>query len=127
MDRTVNTTGAEVPFASRRREPRIDVRHYLNARSLGPAGPVVLAVRDLGYRGFAIESAAAVVPRTRCRFAFANGGDVLFTAEAVAVHCYLQYGAKDRWISGWEFPEQDGLDERIEAVIDEAAGTLQIE
>lgn len=126
MKTTGNNTEHYVPFASRRRAPRLAVRNSIWSRAVAPASLTVLAIRDVGFRGFAIETAAPVTIRSRVRFAFGTGTDVLLEATAVAVHCRRSL-AGDSWISGWEFPEQPGLDAAIDRLMDDAVGILTID
>lgn len=115
------------PVLSRRREPRMTVPDTVKACSVSAGGPHVLAIRDFGFRGFAIETDRPVDPRSRARFSFTLDGRELFSADAVAVHCYHQHSPSERWISGWEFPEQPGLDAKIERVLAEAVGMITFE
>lgn len=115
------------PFISRRREPRVSVGPYLSVGAVSPDGPTILSFRDVCHRGMAIETTTPVEPGFRCDFQFHGPSGLLFTAIAVAIHCYRKHGQPERWISGWEFPEQEGLDAAIEQLIDEAAGSLSIE
>ena len=83
-------------------------------------GPTVLAVRDIGFRGFSIETAEPVPPHMYAQFEFSAAAASFFlVADAVAVHCHSGPGP-GRWTSGWEFPEQPGLDEVLDRVIDSA-------
>jgi hypothetical protein len=115
-----------LPPVSRRRTPRVDVGDGVWSRALAPASLTVLAVRDVGFRGFAIETAEPVAVRLRARFAFGTGEGLSFEAVAVAVHCHRSLTGDGRWISGWEFPEQPGLDAAIERLMDDAVGILTI-
>jgi hypothetical protein len=114
-----------LPPLSRRREPRIDVAGTITVRAAADA-PDVLAIRDLSFRGFSIDTSRPVTPRATAQFSLQAAGVAPFTAVAVAVHCHrLQH--EERWVSGWEFPEQPGLDVAIERLLDVAVGVLTIE
>jgi len=112
---------------SRRRVPRVSIDESVTIVCVTPNIPVALAMRDLSFRGFAIETSLPVVPRAHAQFEFHARGDRLFVASAVAVHCYRRPDVDDRWVSGWEFPEQPGLDAAIERLIDESVGVLTID
>ena len=116
-----------LPPLSRRREPRISVTGAVILRAGAPGAPDVLGVRDLSFRGFSIDTPGPVTPRTTARFAFQAAGIPPFSAVAVAVHCHRLQVREERWVSGWEFPEQPGLDAAIERLLDVAVGVLTIE
>jgi hypothetical protein len=118
---------AAAPFISRRRGPRVSVPSSIAVRSTRRGGPEVVAIKDLGFRGFAIETRVPVMPRTTARFEVSSNGAVLFAVEAVAVHCFRQPGTHGSFISGWEFDENSRLDEEIERLLSEAVGVLTIE
>lgn len=113
--------------ASRRRDPRVEVDPGIRVLTETPGGPIALSVHDVGFRGFAIETAEPVAPRTRVRFRFESPEGPLFTADAVSVHCHESLDGSGHWISGWEFPEQPNLDEALERLIDSALGVISIE
>ena len=115
------------PFISRRRGPRVSVSSAIAVRSTLRNGPDVVGVKDLGFRGFAIETRDPVAPRTIAKFEVSSNGAVLFAVEAVAVHCFRKPGSDASFISGWEFDESSRLDEAIEGLISEAVGVLTIE
>ena len=87
----------------------------------------MLKVRNVGFRGFAIETVDSVAPRTRARFHFSAGDCLLFDATAVAVHCHRSLDRRGHWISGWEFPEQLGLDEAVERLTDNVLSALSFD
>ena|SRR5689334_13118326 len=127
MTDLLNANSSEMPFTSRRRGPRVLVRDTVTARVLDGAVPEIIAVRDLGFRGFAIETASAVPARTRGQFEFSSAEVPLFSVDAVAVHCFRQPGPDGAFVSGWEFRDFSGLDETIEKLMYEAVGVLTIE
>ena len=116
-----------LPALSRRREPRIGVAGFIAVRPASPSAPDVLAVHDLSFRGFAIDTVRAVEPRTIACYRFEAAGIRPFTAMAVAAHCHQLPGMPERWRTGWEFREQAGLEQRIEYLLDLAVGVLTIE
>ena len=126
MSDLVNVHSAATPFVSRRRGPRVSVPSSISVCSISSNGPEVAAIKDLGFRGFAIETARPVSPRTTAQFEFRSNGNRLFVVEAVSVHCFQQPGS-DIFISGWEFDENAGLDVAIERLLSEAVGVLTIE
>lgn len=113
-------------YMSRRRGPRVNVRDSVSARTTSTAFRV-LAVRDLGFRGFAIETAEPVNRHTKASFEFFAGPAPLFSVDAVAVHCFYQPGSVGVFVSGWEFPELAGLEALVEKLMHEAVGQLTIE
>ena len=127
MSDLVNVQSAAAPYTSRRRGPRVSVPPSVSVRATSSNGPEVTAIKDLGFRGFAIETRGPVAPRTTAHFEVSANGTPLFDVDAVAVHCFRQPGSKDVFISGWEFDENSGLDEEIERLIGEAVGVLTIE
>ena len=127
MSDLVNVQSAATPYTSRRRGPRVSVPASVSVRATSSNGPEVTAIRDLGFRGFAIETRGPVAPRTSAHFEVCANGTRLFDVEAVAVHCFRQPGADGAFISGWEFDENAGLDEEIERLISESVGVLTIE
>jgi hypothetical protein len=127
MGEFVDPAARHTLFASRRREPRVEVDRTITVRTVSADGPTALAVHDVGFRGFAIETAEPIAPRTRSRFEFRSPDGPLFTADAVSVHCHERLDGSHRWVSGWEFPEQPNLDEALERLIDKAIGVLVIE
>ena len=127
MSDLVKVQSGAAPFISRRRGPRVSVPSSVSVRSTSSKVPDVVAVRDLGFRGFAIETARPVAPRATAQFEFSSNGATLFVVEAVAVHCFRQPGTDAVFISGWEFDENARLDEAIERLINEAVGVLTIE
>ena len=126
MSDLINDHSVAAPYISRRRGPRVSVPSSIAVRATRRNGPDVVAIKDLGFRGFAIETRVPVAPRTTTRFEISSNGEVLFAVDAVAVHCFRQPGT-DAFISGWEFDENSGLDEEIERLISEAVGVLTIE
>ena len=116
-----------LPPLSRRREPRIDVAGTITVRAASADAPDILAIRDLSYRGLAIDTPRPVAPRTCTRFVLLAAGVAPFTALAVAVHCHRLQAQPERWVSGWEFPEQPGLDVAVEQLLDAAVGVLTID
>lgn len=127
MSDLVNVQSAAAQFISRRRGPRVSVPSTVSVRSTSTNGPEVVAIKDLGFRGFAIETRRPVAPRTTAQFEISSKGAVIFAVEAVAVHCFRQPGSDAVFISGWEFDENARVDEAIERLIDEAVGVLTIE
>jgi len=127
MSDLVNVQPTPAQFTSRRRGPRVSVPSSVSVRSISRNGPDVVAIKDLGFRGFAIETAAPVAPRTTARFEVSANGAALFVVEAVAVHCFRQPSSDGVFISGWEFDDDSRLDEAIERLINEAVGVLTIE
>jgi hypothetical protein len=127
MSDLVKVQSAAAPFISRRRGPRVSVPSSVSVRSTSSKGPDVVVIRDLGFRGFAIETREPVAPRTIAQFEISSNGALLFAVEAVAVHCFRQPGANGAFISGWEFDENSRLDEAIEGLINEAVGVITIE
>ena len=127
MSDLVNVQSAATQFTSRRRGPRMSVPASVSVRSTSSKGPEVTAIKDLGFRGFAIETRGPVAPRTTAQFEISANGTPLFTVEAVAVHCFRQPGTNAVFISGWEFDEDARLDEEIERLMSEAVGVLTIE
>ena len=127
MSDLIKVQSAATPFISRRRGPRVSVPGSVSVHSTSSNGPDVVAIRDLGFRGFAIETRGPVAPRTTAQFEVLSNGATLFEVEAVAVHCFRQPGADGAFISGWEFDENARLDEAIERLINEAVGVLTIE
>ena len=127
MSDLVKVQSAAAPFISRRRGPRVSLPSSICVRSTSSNGPEVVAIRDLGFRGFAIETRGPVAPRTKAPFEILSNGAPLFAVEAIAVHCFRQPGADGAFISGWEFDEHSRLDEAIERLINEAVGVLTIE
>lgn len=127
MSDLLNDHSVAAPFISRRRGPRVSVPSSIAVRSTRRNGPDVVAIKDLGFRGFAIETRGPVTPRTTTEFEILSNGAVLFAVEAVAVHCFRQPGTDASFISGWEFDENSGLDEEIERLLSEAVGVLTIE
>jgi len=127
MSDLVKVQSAATPFISRRRGPRVSVPSSISVHSTSSNGPDIVAIRDLGFRGFAIETRGPVAPRTTATFEVSSNGAALFAVEAVAVHCFRQPGADGAFISGWEFDQDSRLDEAIERLINEAVGVLTIE
>ena len=127
MSDLVKVQPTATQFISRRRGPRVSVPSAVSVRSTSGNGPDVVAIKDLGFRGFAVETRGPVAPRTTAQFEFSSNGATLFAVEAVAVHCFRQPGADAVFISGWEFDENSRLDEAIERLINEAVGVLTIE
>ena len=127
MSDLVKVQPAATPFISRRRGPRVSVPASVCVRATSSKGPDVTAIRDLGFRGFAIETSRPVAPRTTAHFEVSANGTPLFTVEAVAVHCFRRPGHEAVFISGWEFDEHSRLDEEIERLISESVGVLTIE
>ena len=105
----------------------MSVPSSVSVRSIGSNVPDIVAIKDLGFRGFAVETARPVTPRTTAQFEFSANGATLFTAEAIAVHCFRQPGVDAVFVSGWEFAEASRVDEAIERLINEAVGVLTIE
>jgi hypothetical protein len=126
MKTKVDTVAVELPKASRRRSPRVEPAPALRVRAFTDPDLTVLGVKNVGFRGFAIESAEPVAPGLRGRFLFSMDDEPLFAANAVAVHCHKSL-IGDRWISGWEFPEQPGLDMAMERLMDGALSVLSID
>jgi hypothetical protein len=127
MSDLVKAQPAAAQFISRRRGPRVSVPSSISIRSTSSNVPDVVAIRDLGFRGFAIETQGPVRPRTTAQFEISSKGAALFALEAVAIHCFPKPGADRAFISGWEFDENSTLSEAIERLIDEAVGVLTIE
>jgi hypothetical protein len=127
MSDLVNIQSAATPFISRRRGPRVSVPTSVSVRSTSSNGPEITAIKDLGFRGFAVETRTPVTPRTIAQFEVSSNGAPLFAVEAVAVHCFRQPGTDTVFISGWEFEENARVDEAIERLINEAVGVLTIE
>jgi hypothetical protein len=115
------------PFLSRRRAPRIQTGATVRIRAISAAGPDVFAVHDIGFRGFAIVTSEPVAVRTRICFAFSSSRTPAFTADAVSIHCHEDQSTPGFWISGWEFPEQPGLDTAIDKLVDAAVGAVSID
>jgi hypothetical protein len=86
----------------------------------------VIGLRDVGFRGFAIESAEPVTPKTRATFLFTATDGPLVQAEAVAVHCHLSADGGGVWVSGWEFPEQPHLEAAIDRLVDSLLDDLSL-
>ena len=116
-----------LPALSRRREPRIEVGGAVRVRPAAPGTLDVLELHDLSFRGFSVDTPRPVAPRTRVLFQFEAADDPPVIAVAAAVHCHRLDGAADRWRSGWEFPEQPGLELAIERLLDRAVGILIVE
>jgi hypothetical protein len=127
MSDLVNVQSAAAPFISRRRGPRVSVPGSISVRAISSNGPDVTAIKDLGFRGFALETRGPVAPRTTALFEIVSNGSALFAVEAVAVHCFRQPGTDAVFISGWEFDENARLDEAIERLLNEVVGVLTIE
>jgi hypothetical protein len=127
MSDLVKVQSAAAQFISRRRGPRVSVPSSVSVHSTSGNVPDVVAVRDLGFRGFAIETRKPVEPRTTALFEFCSSGEPLVVVEAIAVHCFRQPGTDAVFISGWEFDEDTRLDEAIERLMNEAVGVLTIE
>jgi len=115
------------PYASRRREPRVEVDGTISAVCLSVDGLQVISVHDIGFRGFAIETREPVAVRLRARFEFRSDAGALVVADAVSVHCHRSLTTADCWISGWEFPEQPGLDASLGQLVDGALDVLSFE
>ena len=118
---------AALPMLSRRRGPRVSVPSSISVRTAGSDGLDIAAIKDIGFRGFAIETRTPVAARTAARFEFLSGDRQLFVVDAVVVHCFRQPGEDSVFISGWEFDENSGMDEAIERLMNEAVGVLTIE
>jgi hypothetical protein len=127
MSDLINVQPAAAPFVSRRRGPRVAVPASISVRATSGNGPEVTAIKDLGFRGFAIETRGPVAPRTTAQFEISSNGAALLAVEAVAVHCFRQPGTEAVFISGWEFDENARLDEAIERLLNEVVGVLTIE
>jgi hypothetical protein len=78
----------------------------------------VIGLRDVGFRGFAIDSTEPVAPKTRAKFLFTATDVPVIEAEAIAVHCHLSADGTGAWVSGWEFPEQPHLESAIDRLVD---------
>lgn len=122
----LNHAHSAASHLSRRRGPRVNVRDTVSARTTSSAFRIV-AVRDLGFRGFAIETDVPVLRHSKASFEFFSGSTLLFAVDAVAVHCFYQPGSKGVYVSGWEFPEFAGLEALVEKMMHEAVGELTIE
>jgi hypothetical protein len=116
-----------LPELSRRREPRIEVAGVVTAYAGSPRTPEALAVHDLSFRGFGSDTVTAVVPGTVACYRFETRGAQPVTLHAVAVHCHRLDGTPERWRTGWEFPQQAGLDQGVEHLLDVAVGVLTVE
>ena len=127
MSDLVKVQSAAAAFVSRRRGPRVAVPSSISIHSTSSNVPDVVAIRDLGFRGFAIETREPVAPRTTAQFEISSNGAALLAVEAVAIHCFPKPGAERAFISGWEFDENSTLSEAIERLIDHAVGVLTIE
>jgi len=117
---------SELPAVSRRREPRLFNEWLISVFPVSANGPAVVGLRDIGFRGFALETRQAVAPRTRARFVFAASQGPIVEADAVAIHCHLSLRNDDIWISGWEFPEQPDVDEAIDRLVDYVLDDLSL-
>lgn len=115
-----------LPPLSRRRGPRMSVDGIVTVEAASPNAPGPLRLRDFSYRGFAIDTARSVAPQTKAQFTFIAAGQ-RFTAVAVAVHCHQAQDQERHWVSGWEFPEQPGLDAAVDRLLDLAVGVLSVE
>src|SRR6185436_2611549 len=117
MSDLIKVQSAAAQFISRRRGPRVSVPSSISVRSISTNGPDIVAIKDIGLRGFAIETRKPVEPRTIAQFEFCSSGSPLVVVEAVAVHCFRQPGTDAVFISGWEFDENTRLDDPIERLI----------
>ena len=127
MQKVFDYSSVHFPFTSRRGAPRLEVDGRISATWVALDGCRVLAVRNIGFRGFAIETDAPVELGLRRHFRFETFDGEPFEASAISVHCHRLHGSVNRWVSGWEFPGQAGLDNKIDQLMESAVGTLSID
>jgi hypothetical protein len=92
-----------------------------------PEVSTLLTVRDISFRGFSVETDAPVTVGILESFVLSTAGGPTLEAIAIAVYCRRIHGRVDKWISGWEFAWQDGLDEQVDRVIEFALGDLVLD
>jgi hypothetical protein len=126
MRRWEDVLSADIPFVSRRREPRLAVGPGVSIVCLSDNVSGIEGLHDIGFRGFAITTAEAIAPGTRARFSFSSWGGPVLEADAVAIHCHRSIWRDGGWISGWEFPEQPDLDASIDRLIEQLTVDIAI-
>jgi hypothetical protein len=107
--------------STRRHEPRFAVDGRLSILCIDAVSIDVLAVVDLSFGGFSIETNERIAPGVRHIFEIRSRGGLVVTAPARA--CYCRQGARrGTFRSGWEFVPLRDLDHDVERVLDAMPG-----
>ena len=90
-----------MPRHERRRAPRIQVLNRIRGQLASlPSG---LTLREMGPRGFSVESGVLFPRGERHLFRFTTATGIQVIIEGAVVYCRRESGDESRWITGFRF------------------------